>query len=309
MLIDETKDSHEWTFKQINLATKNMQPKVIMTDADLAVHAAIRSTFSMTYLMYCTFHISQNLIKKLQRPIGKKFHEFSKEFCNVRNTLHKPLFKSKWQSLINQYSEVQQYLTSTLYNTKEAWAHPWTCRQFTAGLYASFLVESINAWIKSYIFNSNISLYELGNIIDKRQTSEEKKYKHMLWKAAIPCAFTQTSISFFMFTSIDKKLEEYLPSTILELQRSEIRQCVFYDASQVSQKAIEEFDEYSNSILSDQYLEDIPDARQTTAACMISDVDKNKIISMWCVTVKNKLVEKHFVILLVNGSYHCSCLS
>jgi hypothetical protein len=42
---------------------------------------------------------------------------------------------------------------------------------------------------------------------------------------------------------------------------------------------------------------------------MISDVDKNQIISMWAVTVKNKLIEKHFVILLANGSYHCSCLS
>lgn len=53
----------------------------------------------------------------------------------------------------------------------------------------------------------------------------------------------------------------------------------------------------------------MPDVRQTTAACMISDVDKDQIISMWSVTVENKLVEKHFVILLANGSHHCSCLS
>ena len=53
----------------------------------------------------------------------------------------------------------------------------------------------------------------------------------------------------------------------------------------------------------------MPDVRQTTAACMISDVDKDQIISMWAVTVENKLVEKHFVILLANGSHHCSCLS
>ncbi len=61
--------------------------------------------------------------------------------------------------------------------------------------------------------------------------------------------------------------------------------------------------------LSDQYLEDISDARQTTAACMISDVNRDQISSMWAVNVENKLVEKHFVILLTNGSHHCSCLS
>ena len=249
LLIDETKESHEWTFKQVNLATNNMYPKVIMTDADPAVHAAIRSTFPMTYPMHCTFHISQNLIKKCQKLLGKKFHEFSTEFCKVCNTLHKPLFESKWQVLISQYPEVQQYLNNTLYDTKEAWAHPWTCRQFTAGLHASSPVESINAWIKSYIFNSNISLCELADVIDKRETSEEKKHKLILWKAAIPCVSTQTSVSSFMFTSIDKKLGEYLPPAILDLQRDEIRQCVFYDISQVGQEAIEEFGEVCTIII------------------------------------------------------------
>jgi hypothetical protein len=71
-------------------------------------------------------------------------------------------------------------LTNTLYNTKEAWAHPWICQQFTAGLHASSPVESINTWIKSYIFNSNISLCELSDVIDKRQMSENKKYQLVL---------------------------------------------------------------------------------------------------------------------------------
>ena len=46
-----------------------------------------------------------------------------------------------------------------------------------------------------------------------------------------------------------------------------------------------------------------------TAACMISDINKDQISSMWAVNVENKLVKKHFVILLTNGSHHCSCLS
>lgn len=243
LLIDETKESHEWTFEQINLATDNIHPHVIMTDADPAVHAAIRSTFYTTYPMHCTFHISQNLIKRLQKLLGKRFSEFLTQFYTTRNTLNKPIFESKWQNLINQYPEAQQYLTNTLYNTKEAWAHPWTCRQFTAGLHASSPVESINAWIKNYIFNSNISLCELGEIIDKRQMFEDKKYQLILWKVAIPCISTQVSTSSFMFTSIDKKLEEYLPPAILDLQKNEIQQCVFYSALQVNQEVINEFDE------------------------------------------------------------------
>ncbi|RHZ83189.1 hypothetical protein Glove_99g275 [Diversispora epigaea] len=224
LLIDETKESHEWTFKQINLATDNLYPQVIMTDADPAVHAAIRSTFLTTYPMHCTFHIGQNLIKKLQRLLGQKFQEFLSKFYIVR-------------------------------------------------LHASSPIESINAWIKGYIFNSNISLCELGDIIDKRQSSEDKNHQLILWKATIPCTFTQISTAAFMFTSINKKLEEYLPPAILKFQKNEIHQSVFYDAYQINQETINEFEEV--------YL---PDARQITASCMIADVNKEQISSIWTVS-------------------------
>jgi hypothetical protein len=213
-----------------------------MTDADPVVHAAIRSIFPTTYPMHYTFHISQNLIKKVQKLLGNKFHEFFTKFYTVRNTLNKLSFESEWRKLIIQYPEIQQYLINTFYNTKESWAHLWTCQQFTAGLYASSPVESINAWIKSYIFNSNISLCELGNVIERRQISENRKYQLVLWKATIFCTPTQISTAAFMFTSINKKLEEYLPPAILELQRDEIRQCVFYNAIQVTQEVIDGFD-------------------------------------------------------------------
>jgi len=42
---------------------------------------------------------------------------------------------------------------------------------------------------------------------------------------------------------------------------------------------------------------------------MISEVNKDQITSMWSVNVENKLIGKHFIILLTNGSHHCSCLS
>ena len=71
----------------------------------------------------------------------------------------------------------------------------------------------------------------------------------MLWKTAIPCVPTQISTAAFMFTSINQKLEEYLPPAILELQRDEIRQCVFYNAVQVTQEVIDEFDKVYITII------------------------------------------------------------
>ncbi|RHZ82619.1 hypothetical protein Glove_107g2 [Diversispora epigaea] len=42
---------------------------------------------------------------------------------------------------------------------------------------------------------------------------------------------------------------------------------------------------------------------------MALNVNKEQISSMWAVSVGNKLMEKHFIILLTNGSHYCSCLS
>ncbi|RHZ50854.1 hypothetical protein Glove_490g66 [Diversispora epigaea] len=256
----------------LNPTTDNMHPRVIMTDSDPAVHAAIRSTFVTTYPMHCTFHISQNLIKKLQKLLGKKFHEFSSWFYDTRNTLHKPIFESKWKNLISKYPEAQEYLNN-LYNTKEAWAHPWTCRQFTAGLHASSPVESINAWIKSYIFNSNISLCELANIIDKRQFSEDKNYQLILWKAAIPCISTHVSTSAFMFSSIDKKLEEYLPPAILELQRNEIR----HMREQISWKTLEYLQRLSR--YTHDYINTVPIYKTHLLACVNRSLENTGVSS------------------------------
>ncbi|CAB5360484.1 unnamed protein product [Rhizophagus irregularis] len=269
---DDSNDAAKLYTKLLELSQNNPMWKVAIK---------FDNNNTLTHLFWMTpsqLELCQNLIKKVQKLIGNKFQEFFTKFHAVRNTLNTLSFESEWRKLITQYPEIQQYLINTLYNTKESWAHPWTCHQFTAGLHASSPVESINAWIKSYIFNSNISLCELGDVIERRQMAENKKYQLVLWKAAIPCMPTQISTAAFMFTSINQKLEEYLPPAILELQRDEIRQCVFYNAVQVTQEVIDEFDKYD--LLLGQYLEDVSDARQITAACMISNINKDQISSI-----------------------------
>ena len=64
LLIDESKDSHSWLFKQILEAT-GIHPTVILTDSDPAVDAAVREVFINTYPIHCAFHITQNLHKNL----------------------------------------------------------------------------------------------------------------------------------------------------------------------------------------------------------------------------------------------------
>jgi len=64
LIIDESKQSHSWLFNQIANAT-GIHPTVIITDADLAVDAAIKEVFTNTYPIHCAYHITQNIHKNL----------------------------------------------------------------------------------------------------------------------------------------------------------------------------------------------------------------------------------------------------
>ena len=83
LLIDESKHSHFWLFRQIIEATGGIYPTVIITDSDPAVDATVRETFLTTYPIHCAFHITQNLYENLQKSLGDEYENFLKDFINV----------------------------------------------------------------------------------------------------------------------------------------------------------------------------------------------------------------------------------
>ena len=64
---DEREESFNWIMSCIKKATSNVSPRIIFTDADAALHNAIKTQFSDSQLASYIFHIKQNL-KKNVRP-------------------------------------------------------------------------------------------------------------------------------------------------------------------------------------------------------------------------------------------------
>ena len=86
LLIDESKESHFWLFRQVAEAA-GIHPTIIITDSDPAVDAAVREVFTNTYPIYCAFHIIQNLHKNLRKPFGDQYEGFLQAFYLCRNSL------------------------------------------------------------------------------------------------------------------------------------------------------------------------------------------------------------------------------
>ncbi len=51
----------------------NIQPSVILTNADLTINAAISQVFQFTYYIHYAFHITQNLHKNLRKALEEDY--------------------------------------------------------------------------------------------------------------------------------------------------------------------------------------------------------------------------------------------
>src|SRR5207248_11604258 len=109
LLIDESKQLHYWLFTKIVEST-GIHPTVIITDSDPAVDVAVKEVFTTTYPIHCAFHITQNLHKNLQKPLGDQYEKFLQDFYRCRNSLIQTTFQNRFAKLIEDYSQSRNYL-------------------------------------------------------------------------------------------------------------------------------------------------------------------------------------------------------
>ena len=70
--------------------------RVLVTDGDPAVNAAVMVQFPDTFYMHCIWHISQNLPKQLKGKLGSEFSNFMKDFYTARNSLKEEQFNARY---------------------------------------------------------------------------------------------------------------------------------------------------------------------------------------------------------------------
>ena len=73
LLDRETEEIFTWEFSEF-LKPFRHPPKIIITDGNPAMAAAIRNVFSSTIHLLCTFHIGQNIVKHI-KPLFSGRHE------------------------------------------------------------------------------------------------------------------------------------------------------------------------------------------------------------------------------------------
>ena len=224
---DETKDTFTWLFESINKATGGLAPRLLYTDADPAMIAAVNSSWPNTKHHFCLFHIRKNLEKHLLGKFGsEKWSKFFADFCYVRNSRVESIFNERWNSLLQQYPNAASYLQRQLYKCREAWALCYTHRAFNAGVQSTQRVESYNAIIKSNV-NGTTSLLELDHTIE-RLLAKESHYMHLNETLSKLPANREEDYNDVYFKEIDVSCQHFLTPAILKLQRHEMNRSMHY---------------------------------------------------------------------------------
>ncbi|CAG8614600.1 8919_t:CDS:2 [Diversispora eburnea] len=215
----------------------------------------------------------------------KIFNTWQKTFDTIEELISENTFKHVYITTINnthshslnsniiQFGDNKQIpfeiMKEIEFLTVQCKMGTFTQRQYLEAKFPGQMIYNNDQYNAIQYFRSQ-SKNDINNAVKLYTRLLELSLHNPMWKI---------STAAFMFTLINNKLEEYLLPAILKLQKNEIHQSVFYDALQINQKATNEFEKYN--FLSDQYLEDLPNAHQITASCIIADVKKEQISSMW----------------------------
>ncbi|CAG8819223.1 20150_t:CDS:2, partial [Gigaspora rosea] len=196
---DETKETHSWILQQIKEAMHSATPRVIFTDADPALVAAIRDEFPTTDALHCMFHIAQNIASNLKNHLKDQYNKFVKEFFE------------------------------RLYSSKESWSKAFVLKLFTAGMSSTSRVKSYNSKLKRLIFNSNTTMLELVDKLTVCVLEEDKKTDYALFRASIPKT-SLVATADTILPNVCKMLRKYLTVEILKIQKDQIKQLLQYHA-------------------------------------------------------------------------------
>ncbi|RGB25106.1 hypothetical protein C1646_675850 [Rhizophagus diaphanus] len=125
-----------------------------------------------------------------------------------------------------------------LYPSRQAWAHAFTSKIFTAGIQTTSHVKSHNNIIKREL-SANSTLCGLADALDARFEHEAQWNQFFEYRTLSTCVWIST-VSQDLFSEVDKIITEYLTPQILSAEHMEMAQCLYFVPSKVKPNIVED---------------------------------------------------------------------
>ncbi|XP_034919872.1 protein FAR-RED IMPAIRED RESPONSE 1 isoform X1 [Populus alba] len=174
-IADESRSTFVWLMKTWLRAMGGQAPKVIVTDMDKTLKAAIEEVFPNTRHCFSLWHILERLPETLSHVI--KRHE------NFLPKFNKCIFKSwtddrfdmRWWKMVTRFELQDDEWIQSLYEDRKKWVPTYVGDTFLAGISATQRSESMSAFFDKYI-HRKITMKEFmkqyGTILQNRYEEE-----------------------------------------------------------------------------------------------------------------------------------------
>ncbi|CAB5197818.1 unnamed protein product [Rhizophagus irregularis] len=256
-------------------------------------------TSSLTHL----FWMSQNLPKQLKGKLGSNFDNFMKDFYMTRNSLTEKQFNERWEILLQNYPQAKDYLIRSLGCNFQSWARAFTSKYFTAGAQTTSRNEGENSVLKWLFGNSNLSLCELFDALEERYQEEVDYCEFINWHQTIPQIRPQ-NVSTSIFGPVAQQLNEFVMPNIMKKQEEQMELSLYYHAVEIELEIL-----HSKEMIldeSNQCIDNLFDCPQVQISLFLEDT--SLILEVWEVVYLTSQKTSHFVCLLNNGTFLCTCM-
>lgn len=175
LVADESKSTFVWLMKTWLRAMGGQAPKVIITDQDKALKAAIEEVFPNTRHCFSLWSILEKIPETLAHVI-KQHENFLPKFnkCILKSWAEEQ-FDLRWWKMITRFELQDDEWIRALYEDRKKWVPTYMGDTFLAGMSTPQRSESMNSFFDKYI-HKKITLKEFvkqyGTILQNRYEEE-----------------------------------------------------------------------------------------------------------------------------------------
>ena len=124
---------------------------MIVTNLDFALEAALSKTWPEAHHQLCTWHINQNLNRKLSSKLGPNFKDFTKRFNKLIYARDPTEYERTWSEICDEYPEAVVRYLETYNSRREKWSDAWTNQTFNLGIRSTQGAEAMNRVVKRHL--------------------------------------------------------------------------------------------------------------------------------------------------------------
>ncbi|KAF2940320.1 hypothetical protein DAI22_03g263500 [Oryza sativa Japonica Group] len=151
ILSNESVNSYCWPLETFLEAMRQVHPKSLITDGDLAMAKAISKVMPGAYHRLCTWYIEENMSRHLRKP---KLDELRKL---IYESMDEEEFERRWADFKENGGTGNGQWIALMYRLREKWAAAYTDGKYLLGMRSNQCSESLNSKLHT-LMKRNMSL-------------------------------------------------------------------------------------------------------------------------------------------------------